>query len=388
MLFFFLIVICLCLNEFTLAFTPNNTVWGHSAVFANSRIYITGGIFPIIKDKFEPSTPSREFYYLDVEKPFRVRAGDKLPWVDLSSVSQNLPAHAWSAFSNCGLDNSLYLYIGEPDDASQTVCDVRTGKMYRFGGINPVLQPDNNNNNMDILNTLTLAWEHVNTEGRYDHTGTMLPNGYIVYIGGKLPNGEYADMTELLLYNTNNDTWISQKATDYSPTPRAYHSAVLTQDGRIIVYGGYTGDFRIVSDDLVILDTYDYTWSNAKAIDPPPVRFFHTATLVGYYMIVAFGRTNNDLPLPTSNEVFILNTYDKSNYKWVNEFNPDLSDLPYPSDQNSYKNLKTQNSHLTIGIIILSIVLALIGVSFLIYFYRKRRLSRPDMLVPSSQEAN
>ncbi|PKY24998.1 hypothetical protein RhiirB3_527600 [Rhizophagus irregularis] len=386
MLFFFLIVICLCLNEFTLAFTPNNTVWGHSAVFANSRIYITGGIFPIIKDKFEPSTPSREFYYLNVEKPFRVGAGDKLPWVDLSYVSQNLPEHAWSAFSNCGLDNSLYLYIGEPDGA--TVCDVRTGKMYRFGGINPVLQPDNNNN-MDIFNTLTLAWEHVNTEGRYDHTGTMLPNGYIVYIGGKLPNGGYADMTELLLYNTNNDTWISQRATVYSPTPRAYHSAVLTQDGRIIVYGGYTsGDFRTVSDDLVILDTYDYTWSNAKAIDPPPSRFFHTATLVGYYMIVAFGRTNNELPLPTSNEVFILNTYDKSNYKWVNEFNPDLSDLPYPSDQNSYNNLSTQNKHLTIGIIILSIVLALIGVSFLIYFYRKRRLSRPDMLVPSSQEAN
>ncbi|PKY55880.1 hypothetical protein RhiirA4_410851 [Rhizophagus irregularis] len=198
-------------------------------------------------------------------------------------------------------------------------------------------------------------------------------------------------MTELLLYNTNNDTWISQKATVYSltpPTPRAYHSAVLTQDGRIIVYGGYTGELGIVSDDLVILDTYDYTWSNAKAIDPPPSRFYHTATLVGYYMIVAFGRTNNDLPPPTSNEVFILNTYDKSNYKWVNEFNPDLSDLPYPSDQNSYKNLRTQNSHLTIGIIILSIVLALIGISFLIYFYRKRRLSRPDMLVPSSQEAN
>ncbi|PKY55881.1 hypothetical protein RhiirA4_410853, partial [Rhizophagus irregularis] len=107
MLFFCLIVICLYLNEFTLAFTPNNTVWGHSAVFAYSRIYFTGGLFPIIKDKFEPSSLSREFYYLNVEKPFRVGAGDILPWVDLSSVSQLPPAHAWSAFSNCGLDNSL-----------------------------------------------------------------------------------------------------------------------------------------------------------------------------------------------------------------------------------------------------------------------------------------
>ncbi|CAB5188792.1 uncharacterized protein OCT59_011521 [Rhizophagus irregularis] len=418
MLFFCLIVICLYLNESTLAFTPNNTVWGHSAVFAYSRIYFTGGLFPKYKDDFKESTLSKEFYYLDVEKPFKVGAGDKLPWVDLSSVSQNIPAHTWSAFSNCGLDNSLFLYNGEQgtDTAtvytytslqqwnisttinppqynfhsqSQTVCDVRTGKMYRFSGLNPGLQINQINNYMDILNTSTLVWEHVNInaqEGRYDHTGTLLPNGYIVYIGGKLPNGGFVKMSELLLYNTNNDTWISQKATGYSPTPRAYHSAVLTQDGRIIVYGGYTGSGSIVSDDLVILDTYDYTWSNVNAIDPPPSRFYHTATLVGYYMFVAFGKTNNELPLPTSNEVFILDTYDKSNYKWVNEFNPDLSDRPNLPDQNLYKNLSTQNRYLVIGIIILSIVLALIGASFLIYFYWKRRQSRPDIRVASSQE--
>jgi hypothetical protein len=152
----------------------------------------------------------------------------------------------------------------------------------------------------------------------------------------------------------------------------------IAQDGRIIVYGGYTGSGSIVNDDLVILDTYDYTWSNASAIDPPPSRFYHTATLVGYYMIVAFGRTNNDLPSPTSNEVFILNTYDKSNYKWVREFIPPTP--PTTPDQ----NLSTQTRNLVI--IILSIVLALIGASFLIYFYRKRRQLSPDILIPSSQE--
>ncbi|EXX71597.1 galactose oxidase [Rhizophagus irregularis] len=417
MLFLCLIVICLYLNEFTLAFTPTNTVWGHSAVFADSRIYITGGIIPKNPIGFEGSTRSKEFYYLDVEKPFGVGTGDKLPWVDLNSEAQILPEHAWSAFSNCGQDDTLILFPGEYNDPNledptvytyklslrqwnsfttanppslnyhsqtQTVCDVRTGTMYIFGGIRP--KPDTTNKFMNILDTSTLVWQNISIDfARFDHTGTLLPNGNIIYIGGSLPDGKgFAEMSELLLYNTNNNTWTSMNAIGNPPTPRAYHSAVLTQDGRIIVYGGLTKEGGPAKDDLVILDTSqaDYTWSKAYVSTNSPLsRYYHTATLVGYYMIVAFGKNDIKLPLPTSNEVFILDTHDKSNYKWITEFDPDLNIY-----KNLNKNLSTQTKNLTIGIIILSIVLALIGASFLIYFYRKRRLSRPDMLVPSSQD--
>jgi hypothetical protein len=158
----------------------------------------------------------------------------------------------------------------------------------------------------------------------------------------------------------------------------------IAQDGRIIVYGGRTEDASPVIDDLVILDTsqVDYTWSIANASNSPPSRYYHTATLVGYYMIVAFGRNNINVPSSTSNEVFILDTHDKSNYKWVDEFDPDPSLY-----KNLSKNLSTKNRNLTIGIIVLSSVLGLIGASLLIYFYRKKRLSKPDLLVPSSQES-
>ncbi|GBB85227.1 hypothetical protein RclHR1_01180004 [Rhizophagus clarus] len=388
MLFLCLIVICLYLNEFTLAFTPNNTVWGLSAVFVNSRIYITGGLYPQNPFSFDGAIHSNEFYYLDVEKPFGVGAGDTLPWVNLSS--QILPTHAWSAF--CGFDDSLILYIGEYDVAtanvansvytygissqqwsnptttnppqfnfhsqSQTVCDVKTGKMYRFGGL--TFLPSGQlkiNYNMDIFDTSTLVWKTGNPinapKGRFDHTGTLLPNGYIVYIGGNLPNNEgLADMSELPLYNTNDDTWTSMNVPGYSPTHRAYHSAVLTQDGRIIVYGGYTGNDAVIdaADDLVILDTSQpiYTWSRANVStnsNPPPPRFYHTATLVGDYMIVVFGRNDISLPPPTSNEVFILDTSDKSNYKWVSEFGPNpepLTPSTAPDSSNDLnKNLST-----------------------------------------------
>ncbi|CAB4393298.1 unnamed protein product [Rhizophagus irregularis] len=101
---------------------------------------------------------------------------------------------------------------------------------------------------------------------------------------------------------------MSLKTIGDPPTPRAYHSAVLTQDGRIIVYGGID---KAATDDLVILDVSqaDYTWSRANVSTKSPLsRSYHTATLVGHYMFVIFGKNNEFLPPTTPNEVFI--------YKW------------------------------------------------------------------------
>ncbi|GBB98363.1 hypothetical protein RclHR1_03200013 [Rhizophagus clarus] len=400
MLFLCLIVICLYLNEFTLAFTPNNTVWGHSAVFADSRIYITGGYYPQNPINFTGAILSKEFYYLDVEKSFGVGATDTLPWVDLI-YTYVISSQQWS--NNSTTTNAPQFYY---NSQGQTVCDVKTGKMYRFGGNRHL--SGQINNNMDILDTSTLVWETGSTVnapiGRYDHTGTLLSNGNIVYIGGCISYGEFASMTELPLYNTNNNTWTSITIPGYpdyySPTPRAYHSAVLTQDGRIIVYGGYTINYNlheVVTDDLVILDTSQpvYTWSKANVSTNSPLsRFYHTATLVGDYMIVIFGRNNIHIPPPTSNEVFILDTSDKSNYKWVSEFDlntPPTTSSPTPSPTGSSNSSKpptpsTAPSDL-IGILI-TVVFALIGASFLIYRYRRRRLSRLDILTLISPQTN
>ena len=215
-------------NEFTLAFMPTNTVWGHSAVLADSKIYITGGIIPKSPNNWDGVSYSKEFYYLDVKDSFKVEGGGLLPWVDLSSVSQILPTHTWSDFSLCGPNNDtlvmfggdfgsasvdperlVYIYeiksqlwsnpptTNQPKNKfSQPICDNTTGKMYMFSG-----NSDTVLNNMDILNTRTLVWERgssVNVpEGRFDHTATLLSSSYIVYIGGVLANGGEADMSKV-----------------------------------------------------------------------------------------------------------------------------------------------------------------------------------------------
>jgi hypothetical protein len=152
------------------------------------------------------------------------------------------------------------------------------------------------------------------------------------------------------------------------------------------VYGG-NNDGGHPSDDLVVLDTTQtiFTWSRAVSTNPPPPRFYHTATLVGDYMIVAFGKTDY-LPSPESNEIFFLYTGDKSDYKWVDEF---ISPFPPSNSSNpsatcEINNNQSINRNLLIGVITLSTVLALVGGSFLIRLYIKRRQSRPDVLISGS----
>ncbi|CAG8790149.1 5014_t:CDS:2, partial [Dentiscutata erythropus] len=341
-----------------LAFTPTNTVWGHNAALLGSKIYYTGGTIPnatIWKDVKDFSntpnqyaTQSEEFYYLDVSVPFKTNETIN-SWVDLSSVSI-IPPHSWSAFSLCGPESSTLVMFGgdfgkktpanlvftyntttlewhNPVTRGQplniithSVCDFKTGKMYMFS-----VTLDTANASMNIFDTKSLTWGVGSLigapSGRFDYTATLLPNGNIVYIGGVDSHGP------IPLYNINDNTWSSMTTTGYLPTPRGYPSSVLTKDGRVIVYGGYIDRSKLspVTDDLVVLDTEGsvFTWSKANVSTLSPAsRCYHSAILVDHYMIVAFGRNDLYLPSLTMNEVYILDTSDKFDYKWIDEFKP------------------------------------------------------------------
>jgi hypothetical protein len=72
------------------------------------------------------------------------------------------------------------------------------------------------------------------------------------------------------------------------------YQILLAQDGRIIVYGGVIEDFITpASDPLLVLDTtvQPFKWSipDIKYTPNFAPSWRHTATLVGNYMIVAFG---------------------------------------------------------------------------------------------------
>ncbi len=80
------------------------------------------------------------------------------------------------------------------------------------------------------------------THPRMGHTATVLPDGRILVLGGLGPSGEIVDVGELVDLRTGRVEPLPASAeagSDASgPTPRAFHTATLLTDGRVVIAGG------------------------------------------------------------------------------------------------------------------------------------------------------
>ncbi|KAF0428417.1 galactose oxidase [Gigaspora margarita] len=171
----------------------------------------------------------------------------------------------------------------------QAVVDGK-GRIYSFGGTDY----DNSTtpttyNDMNILDITTMTWStqiQSQSLAYIDYAATLLPNGLIIYIGGRevsALSGSFVNMT---------------------------------QDGNIILYGGaslnISGAPVTIFSDLAVLNTNTWVWSipSTSGTKPPPL-MSHSAALYKNYMIIAFGQNATEV---YSKNIYILDT---RNYSWV-----------------------------------------------------------------------
>jgi hypothetical protein len=82
------------------------------------------------------------------------------------------------------------------------------------------------------------------------HTATLLPDGRVLVVGGEAANGAYLESTEL--YDPTTNRWGFAGPLS---GPRGFHTASLLADGRVLVTGGWgAGD----------------AYSSAEIYEPPP----------------------------------------------------------------------------------------------------------------------
>ncbi|CAG8456521.1 1379_t:CDS:2 [Funneliformis caledonium] len=269
----------------------------HTANYVNDKIYFLGG-------ETDTTSYTNDFFYLDVSAPFTL---DSLPIVDITSKVQ-IAKHQRATSTVCGPNkDTIFLFGGTIDidesaaslvyafnisvpqwtntnirgtqpkrrKASSVVCD-GNARMFIFGGTNS----EGYQNDFDILDTDQLTWSLGSSKNIPPPmelaTANLLSNGKIVYLGG-YSNVQFINMSKIYLYDTINDEWLRMFTTGTPPSGRAWHSAVLTQDGRIIVYGGVP-----VSPDqqLSVLDTTEtiFRWSI------PEIKFTPTYLCYKYFV--------------------------------------------------------------------------------------------------------
>ncbi|KAF0549489.1 galactose oxidase [Gigaspora margarita] len=300
----------------------------------NSSVFLVGGRTSII-------TSATTFYYAYISSVYKFN----------SKTSQ------WTTPTINNFNSSF-----TSRNEIQAVID-NNGKIFIFGGndyfdstTTPIFNYYNDINTLDIT---TMTWS-TQTQPQsvfsfYGYTATLLPNGLIVYIGGTRGSNistSSDNIVQIQVFDTKSYTWSTKPVSGSTITSRRYHSAVLTQDGNIIIYGGaihnnISGGIAYVFSDIAVLNTNSWVWSvpNVSGTSAPPLTQ-HSAALYKNYMILAFGASSASILY--TNNIYIL---DIKNYTWVTTFNiPTTTNPARQTQSNGNSSTDHDSSNLYIGI--------------------------------------
>ncbi|KAF0557648.1 galactose oxidase [Gigaspora margarita] len=304
-----------------------------------------------------------------------------MPWTDLSSIPDVTCKYAAAACA----DGSTIYYIGghhsgglvskfdtiflqwsepitsgsipispyeKPGEEIKFVQCVNLGhKIHIYGGFS--------SHKMNILDTSQLYWPTFTSSLMYSGTqfySATLLNDSILYIGGafnsidlyfsRILSGCQTNSNQELpisIFNTKDNTWSVVTTTGQIPTKKCNHASVyIPQHNRILLFYGYN-DVTINSPD-----TLTFTWTIPVILNAGgPLRGLvgHTSTLIGAYVLIAFGYyLTNDGKLASS-DIFLLDVSHKDSYKWVTTYDPINSIQPIPTSPTS----PTTPSNISIG---------------------------------------
>ncbi|PKY55268.1 hypothetical protein RhiirA4_448331 [Rhizophagus irregularis] len=371
--------------------------FGHTASYMDNKIYFLGGI---TKDNIRGAN---DFFYLDVSIPFNLDS--TLPIVDLSNDAHQVYPHFYGVSTVCGSNkDTIFLIFGVSKENfssfsyrfinnkewvqntfggivkwSSAVCNNNGSYIYIYGSY------DVNKYMMTIIDTT--RWDSASSDlniPNYLGPPILLPNGRIAYIGERNIHDLLVNLRNIHMYDTNNGTWENMSTSGIEPSPRNYHTTVLTQDGLIIIYGGANNKGAPVTDQISVLDikVSPFTWSILNDIDPVPRSApygGHTATIVGNYMIIAFGFYLNATSLLAvlNDQIHMIDVSEDNNYKFVKSFTPNITKTAYPTETLATIPNITKAASPTKSAIIggttggIATIIIIVSVSYLLY--RKKR---------------
>ncbi|RIB28687.1 hypothetical protein C2G38_2157289 [Gigaspora rosea] len=376
-----LIVISLVLTNVK-CYSPDPRV-GQASILVGSNLYF-----------FEGNTKNPRFtnqvLYLNLSSSFNITSP---PWSQIATSPIPIPLQ-YPALCLSTDGSTVYLVDGlSQDQQNSSILMIPQSSVYAF--------------NTNSLQWTTPSIINFNNTflGREDINSVADSNGKCYFFGGYLSKltaettnnliiyigGIGSSMNKISVFDTTNLSWLSMTTAGDQIDPRSGQSAVLTQDGRIIIYGG-TGTITDIraQPDVAVLDvnTTPYTW---KAItdNAPRLLTGHSATLYGIYMIVALGSISPSSQLSASapsilnNNLYIFNT---QNYTWGNTF--DASNIYGSNSKNLPKLVDpiSLGAKIGIGIGVVAAVGIIAVVGFFLYKkFHNREGFRNSIATPGTQ---
>jgi hypothetical protein len=186
---------------------------------------------------------------------------------------------------------------------------VTTGlnNMVIFGGRNGTMLFDD----VAIFDMVSLTWLNITTSGnapsaRAYHTAVVDRYQHAMYVyGGQTVNDDL--LSDMYMFDLDKLTWTQVFPNGTDAIPRAMHSAIMTLQGVMIVYGG------VGQSDVSCFDTRNHTWYYCLS-DPSPapsVRYSHTAVYSPLQEMIVYGGKND-----AGNPVNDVWAFDLNEFRW------------------------------------------------------------------------
>ena len=153
---------------------------------------------------------------------------------------------------------------------------------------------------------------------RMNHASALVGRKIVVHGGW---DGEET-FNDLWIFNTDSFGWMQPRTSGFAPSPRFGHTMNLTDDGRLLTFGGCSiskdSGSPKYNDDLRELDTGSMVWSRPRVQgDAPTGRYGHSASLMGpsnNQLVIVGGwgsggcQTNEAINNPKAFSMHIFNT--------------------------------------------------------------------------------
>jgi len=146
----------------------------------------------------------------------------------------------------------------------------------------------------EIYDPGTGTWMLVDSmsRARYGHTAALLPNGAVLSAGGAGPRGDLVYTVRAEMFDPHSGLW---KNVDALATPRGFHTAVLLNNGNVLVAGGLTlpanSPNRTTTVELFQTSSSKWVFTGSMAV-PRSAGAYGGALLSDGRFFIAGGRTD------------------------------------------------------------------------------------------------
>lgn len=209
------------------------------------------------------------------------------------------------------------------------------GQIWVFGG--EFASPDGEQfyhyKDLWVLHLTTKTWEHIKAtggpSGRSGHRMVYTKRQLIVFGGFHESTRDYIYYNDLYTFNLDTFTWAKITPSGTGPSPRSGCQVTTTQDGSLVIYGGYSKqrikkdvDKGTVHTDLFLLKTEGadkWTWTrlNPSGVKPNPRTGFAMAVGVNYRSILFGGVFDEEEEESIEGDFFNdIYFYDQAKNRW------------------------------------------------------------------------